>query len=383
MQAEFIDSIDTVAPAAWQALWSTDYPFTRHGFLAALEHSGSTSAATGWQPCHLLLKQGQELVAALVLFKKLHSYGEYVFDWAWADAYQRSGLSYYPKLVTAIPFTPATGPRLGIAAGVDRAEVQRHMFAALKEKAQQWRVSSWHCLFPEPELSVQLQAQQFSRRRGCQFHWFNRGYENFEDFLSSFTSRKRKSLNRERRRVREQQIELEVRSGGEISDAEWRQFYEFYHLTYFKRSGRQGYLGPDFFPALAKTMPEQIVMVMARHHGDLVAAALNFRDRHTLYGRYWGCRAEFDTLHFEACYYQGIDYAIAEGLQKFDPGAQGEHKIQRGFTPVATWSNHWIADRRFRMAIDDFLQRENVSVEQYMASARGYLPFKQADAGSS
>ncbi len=378
MKAEFIASISAVSPQQWNALWQTDYPFTRHAFLTALEHSGSTGADTGWRPCHLLLWQKQRLLAALPLFEKSHSYGEYVFDWAWADAYQRSGLRYYPKLVTAIPFTPATGPRLGILPGADRERVHAHLFDALRQHAEQLRASSWHCLFPEAQLSTQLQQYQFSRRLGCQFHWFNRGYQSFDDFLSSFNSRKRKSLKRERRRVREQNIELEVRLGGELSEQEWRHFYEFYHLTYFKRSGRQGYLGPEFFPALAASMPESMVMVMARYHGELVAAALNFRDSDTLYGRYWGCRAEFDTLHFEACYYQGIDYAIAQGLQRFDPGAQGEHKIQRGFTPVPTWSNHWIADERFRAAIEDFLRRETSSVEQYMASACEYLPFKQA-----
>ena len=383
MKTEFISSIEAVSPQAWQALWPTDYPFTHHAFLHALELSGSTTSATGWQPCHLLLKDGGRLVAAMPLFEKTHSYGEYVFDWAWADAYQRGGLPYYPKLLTAIPFTPATGPRLGIAAGSDAAAVHRHLFVALKQKVEQLRASSWHCLFPQEALSDELQQQGFSRRLGCQFHWFNRDYDSFEAFLSTFTSRKRKSLNRERRRVREQDIRLEVRLGGDISAAQWQQFYEFYHLTYFKRSGRQGYLGPAFFPTLARAMPEQIVMVLATHHGDLVAAALNFRDQHTLYGRYWGCRAEFDTLHFETCYYQGIDYAIATGLQRFDPGAQGEHKIQRGFTPVATWSNHWIADRRFRAAIDDFLQRETCSVEQYMAAAKTYLPFKQTEAHST
>ncbi|MEJ2416510.1 MAG: GNAT family N-acetyltransferase [Exilibacterium sp.] len=377
MKAEFVSTIQSVSPQHWRQLWNTSYPFIQHEFLSALEVCGSTHRQTGWQPSHLILRDRQRLLAAMPLFIKSHSYGEYVFDWAWADAYHRSGLDYYPKLVTSIPFTPATGPRLAIADGVDKNTVYPLIFSSLKDKAAAINASSWHCLFPEPPLSKALNDLGFASRMGCQFHWFNSDYESFDEFLSTFTSRKRKTLNRERRRVREQGVTMEVLSGGEVSSAQWDLFYQFYQLTYFKRSGHQGYLGPGFFHHLGKTIPDKLVLVLAKYHGDIVAAALNFRDDHTLYGRYWGCRAEFDALHFEACYYRGIEYAIANGLQRFDPGAQGEHKIQRGFIPTPTWSNHWIADARFRPAIEAYLHRDAQSSKHYIEDATTYLPFKK------
>lgn len=380
MQLSFIDSIHQIGANDWNRLSdNSQYPFLQHAFLSALEDSGSTTVGTGWEPHHLLVRDRGQLCAAVPLYRKTHSYGEYVFDWAWADAYQRSGRHYYPKLVTAIPFTPASGPRFLLANSVEDECLLPMLTSAITEEALSLGASSWHCLFPETSVSEQLAARGFSRRLGCQFHWFNRGYRDFDDFLESFASRKRKNLKKERRRVVEQGIELVVKSGDEVTQSEWDLFYQLYHLTYFKRSGRQGYLGPDFFHRLAESMPASIVLVVAYQEGEMIAAALNFRDREYLYGRYWGCKQEFNFLHFEACYYQGIDYAIQHGLKRFDPGAQGEHKIQRGFTPVATWSNHWIAEPLFKDAIDDFLQREQASVSAYIADAESYLPFKKGD----
>ncbi|MCW8195628.1 N-acetyltransferase [Proteobacteria bacterium 005FR1] len=373
----FLSSIQEITPRQWNALCGEDYPFLDHAFLSSLEISGAVSAASGWQPRHVVIEFGGAPVGVMPLYEKNHSYGEYVFDWAWADAYRRHGFDYYPKLVTAIPFTPATGPRLCLAEGLKTGDILPSLQEAVREELTRIGGSSWHCLFPEKPFSDLLKEQGVSQRLGSQYHWLNQGYRDFADFLDSFSSRKRKNLNKERRRVVEQGLALELKTGREISRDEWRQFYIFYHLTYFKRSGRQGYLNEDFFYQLAESMPDKVVMAIARQGGEMVAASLFFEGSETLYGRYWGCSKEFDFLHFEACYYQGIEYAIRKGLKRFDPGAQGEHKIQRGFTPVATWSNHWIDHPDFRMAIDDFMQREKVAMEEYMEEAKGWLPFKE------
>lgn len=375
--AEFIPSLTAVKASDWNRLTGVDYPFLCHEFLLGLEQSHCTTAETGWQPCHLLLRQGGALVAVLPLYLKSHSYGEYVFDWSWAEAWQRSGLSYYPKLVSAIPFTPATGPRLGVAAGLDPVTAWDYAVAAITQFAQQRGLSSWHLLFPEARVSELLLQRGLAQRLSTQFHWFNEGYHSFDDFLASFASRKRKNLRRERDRVRQQGLRLRTLRGAEIGPEHWRQFHHFYQLTYAKRSGHGGYLTREFFTEAAPTLGEQVVMVIAEHGGRAVAAALYFRSSDTLYGRYWGCIEEFDCLHFEACYYQGIEYCIAEGLQRFDPGAQGEHKIQRGFRPVATCSSHWIADPQLAAAVADFTRREQPHNEAYRSEAATLLPFRR------
>jgi predicted N-acyltransferase len=372
----FIASINEINRRDWDSLCGEDYPFVRHDFLAALENSGAASVVSGWQPRHLVIKRDGAIAGVMPLYEKTHSYGEYVFDWAWADAYRRHGMSYYPKLLSGIPFTPASGPRLCLVADLNTNTVLPGLVKAIQEELLRIGGSSWHCLFPDKSFSDQLASHQVSQRQGCQYHWLNQGYRDFADFLDTFSSRKRKNLNKERRRVAEQGLELTVKAGADIRDEDWRQFYIFYHLTYFKRSGRQGYLNEQFFQRLAQSMPEKIVMVIARQGREMVGASLFFEGRDTLYGRYWGCSKEFEFLHFEACYYQGIEYAIRKGLKRFDPGAQGEHKIQRGFTPVPTWSNHWIVHPGFREAINDFLGRERPAMEEYMEEARALLPFK-------
>jgi len=373
---EFITSLDAIPATTWNAVTGTDYPFLRHEFLHGLETSGCTSAETGWQPCHLLLRRGSDLAAVMPLYLKSHSYGEYVFDWSWADAWRQRGLAYYPKLVTAIPFTPATGPRLCTIPGVDAGECLRAAVAAVEALAARQHISSWHVLFPEESLSEALLSAGMHRRAATQFHWFNEGYSDFETFLETFNSRKRKSLKKERRRVVEQGLGLRTLVGGEIRPEHWEQFHRFYQLTYAKRSGHGGYLSREFFVDTAAGMGDQAVMVLASHDNVTVAGALYFRSSDTLYGRYWGCEREFDFLHFEACYYQGIEYCIVNGLARFDPGAQGEHKIQRGFRPIATWSNHWIADPTLAAAVGDFTVREARHTEQYRRAAAELLPFK-------
>jgi predicted N-acyltransferase len=376
LTAEFLTSLARIPAAQWDSIADTDYPFLRHAFLYGLEKTACTTAETGWQPCHLLLRRGSELVALMPLYLKSHSYGEYVFDWSWADAWRQNGLAYYPKLLTAIPFTPATGPRLCIAEGMDEDQCLHAAIAAVKTLATKKKISSWHLLFPESAISEKLLAAGLHRRAATQFHWFNDGYRSFDEFLAIFSSRKRKSLNRERRRVAEQGITLRTLTGADIGQQEWEQFYEFYQMTYAKRSGHGGYLSRAFFVDTAASMGEQVVMVLAYIDSRAVAGALYFRSSDTLYGRYWGCEREYDCLHFEACYYQGIEYCIAHDLKRFDPGAQGEHKIQRGFRPITTWSNHWIADPRLSAAVGDFTQREAEHNEQYRQAASELLPFK-------
>ena len=376
LSAEFLTSLEQLPAAEWDRVAGTDYPFLRHAFLDGLEKTDCTTAETGWQPCHLILRRGGELVALMPLYLKSHSYGEYVFDWSWADAWRQSGLDYYPKLLTAIPFTPATGPRLCVAAGQDEEQCLLAAIAAVQNLASSRDISSWHLLFPTEAISETLLDAGLHRRAATQFHWFNDGYNSFDDFLATFNSRKRKSLNRERRRVTEQGITLKTLTGADITKHDWEQFYQFYQQTYAKRSGHGGYLSRAFFVDTAASMGEQVVMVLAYLDARAVAGALYFRSSDTLYGRYWGCDREYDCLHFEACYYQGIEYCIANKLQRFDPGAQGEHKIQRGFRPITTWSNHWIADPKLSAAVGDFTRREAQHNEQYRQAASEMLPFK-------
>ena len=376
LSAEFITSLAQIPATIWNNVSGTDYPFLRHEFLYGLEKTACTTSETGWQPCHLILRQGADLAAIMPLYLKSHSYGEYVFDWSWADAWRQSGLDYYPKLVTAIPFTPCTGPRLCTAPGMDADHCLRAAFSAVKLLATKKKISSWHLLFPENTVSEKLLDAGLHRRAATQFHWFNDGYNSFEDFLATFNSRKRKSLKKERRRVGEQGLVLKTKIGANIKQAEWEQFYRFYQLTYAKRSGHSGYLSREFFVHCAAQMGDQAIMVLAYLNETPVAGALYFRSSDTLYGRYWGCEREFDYLHFEACYYQGIEYCITNKLARFDPGAQGEHKIQRGFRPITTWSNHWVADQKLSDAVGDFTRREELHNEEYRQAASGMLPFK-------
>ena len=365
-----------VDAADWNRLAGNAYPFMRHEFLSALEHSGSVCEQTGWSPAHLLVLDDGQLVAAMPLYLKSHSWGEYVFDQQWAEAYQQQGLAYYPKWLTAIPLTPCQGSRIVMQAAVDPLEVMRLLFTHIKQLSESLGISSWHCLFPEQQQAEQLRALGFSLREGVQFHWFNRGYRDFNDFLLTLNAGKRKMLKRERRRVSEQGISLQRIAGKDVSDAQWQQFFQFYTLTYLKRQS-QPYLNLAFFQQIAATMGEQLLLVLAVKDDETIAAALSFIGYDTLYGRYWGCDEDYDSLHFEACYYQGLDYCIEHGLTRFDSGAQGEHKIARGFEPVTTYSAHWIKDARFATAIAHFLVREQQAVQHYKQDAASYLPFKQ------
>ncbi|UTW13712.1 GNAT family N-acetyltransferase [Marinobacterium rhizophilum] len=366
--------ISTIGQATWSRLCGSDYPFLRYEFLHALEQSASVSPQTGWQPLHIVAEQQGDVIAVMPLYLKTHSYGEYVFDWAWADAYQRHGLEYYPKLVTAIPFTPATGPRIGSQAPA--ADVMPAFLDAIRQLAQRFNASSWHGLFVEPDLRQSLEASNLTLRLGTQYHWFNEGFHSFDHFMEKFASRKRKNIRRERQKVAEQQISLRRIEGSDISPALLDTFYAFYQNTYLKR-GRSGYLTPEFFKLLHQNMPEQLLLVIAEKDGQPVAAALSLKSSSTLYGRYWGCRDDYDSLHFETCYYQGIEYCIEQGLERFDPGAQGEHKIQRGFQPIDTWSGHWIRHPGFAQAINKAMEQECSAMREQINELSRWLPFRK------
>jgi hypothetical protein len=375
-QARFLAGIREIASAEWNALAPSGYPFLRHEFLAALEDSGSVGGDSGWKPHHLLLRDGARLLGALPCYRKEHSYGEYVFDWSWADAYRRHGLRYYPKLLSAVPFTPATGPRLLLAGGVQLADVREELLAAIGSELERLGASSWHLLFPGGAVAEELAGAGLGHRTGVQFHWHNRGYRDFGDFLDTLQSRKRKQLRRERRLVVEQGLELRALRGTEVDAPLWDRFHHFYQLTYARRSGHGGYLNREFFHALAREMPAELLLVVALRGSEVVAGALNVIGGDTLYGRYWGCTEEHAHLHFETCYYQGMDFCLREGIARFDAGAQGEHKLARGFEPVLTHSCHLIAHPAFREAIGDFLARERAAVEDYRQEALAALPFR-------
>lgn len=376
MQQRILSRIDEVRAADWNALDGADMPFLRHEFLAALEHHACVGAMSGWTPSHLTLHDAQgKLLAAMPLYRKLHSWGEFVFDFAWAQAHTRSGLSYYPKLIACVPFTPATGPRLLAAAGPQGPALRRELMRQALDLVRAEGLSSLHVLFPDHEQAHELVSQGLLLRRDCQFHWHNRGYRDFEQFLAGFTAEKRKKAHRERRRVREAGITFTTLAGGEIDRRLWQRIYGF-HTDTFLRHGHTPYLSLEFFLEVAERLPEAVIVQLAWSGSKSIAAAICFRGAQTLYGRYWGASADHHSLHFDLCYYQGIDYCIRNGLQHFEPGTQGEHKVSRGFEPEYTWSAHWIADARFAQAIRHYLERERQAIVEYAADVRAHVPYK-------
>ncbi|MDF2178257.1 GNAT family N-acetyltransferase [Aliiglaciecola sp. CAU 1673] len=380
LRFQFLDSLDNIPASEWNALSTAGCPFLRHEFLNALEQTGCVSGQTGWLPHHLLVFSKEQLVAALPLYVKHHSYGEYVFDFAWAEAYQRYGFQYYPKLLSAIPFTPVPGPRLLLAEGISADDLWPALSQTLAQHCQEHGFSSAHILFPNAEQSRQLQEQNFIKRHSVQFHWLNRGYGDFDAFLNCFASRKRKNLKKERAKLTDYGICCRRLTGTQIDETAMDFFVKCYQQTYLKRSGHRGYLSPAFFDQLRKVLVHQMMLVLAYKAEKPIAASLFFYDDHSLCGRYWGCVQEVDGLHFEACYYQGIEFCIERGLTLFNPGTQGEHKILRGFEPTLCYSNHYIADPAFRHAIATYLQQEAEQVLEYQKDASRLLPFR-ADLG--
>ncbi|MGM0572036.1 GNAT family N-acetyltransferase [Marinobacter sp.] len=364
----------------WQSFSGAADPLISYDFLEALETSGAVSRHSGWQPCHLKLYLDGQWVGVAPAYRKYHSMGEYVFDWAWADAWQRHGLAYYPKLLIAVPFTPCQGRRLLLREEVRHRLAASQLHQALDQLMPRLGVHSWHLLFPDEADQFLLDQPGSLHRLGCQFHWYNRGYGHFEDFLATLTSRKRKSLRRERRQVAEQGIGFRQWAGDSLPDEVLDDFFLFYNATYLKR-GMRPYLNRDFFSALARRLGPQLRLITAELSGKRIAAALFIIGDRTLYGRYWGCLEDYNHLHFETCYYQGIDLAIAEGLSRFDAGAQGEHKLVRGFEPVLTHSWHNVDHPGFREAVADFCEEEAVDVEGYRRAAMSALPYRQEESG--
>ena len=372
---EIYDRIADISSIDWNACAGLDNPFVQHAFLNALEISGSVTPETGWLAQHVLVKDEEgNPTACAPLYLKNHSYGEYIFDWGWADAFQRAGGAYYPKLQAAIPFTPATGPRLLVKQGASD-EYFGILVSAMLKIAKQHGVSSLHLTFLTKEEWKRLGNLSFMQRTSSQFHWENKNYRDFDDFLDSLISRKRKSIKKERRRVYEEGIELFCLTGDELSEEKWDIFYGYYTDTIDRKWGRS-YLTRDFFSILGETMSNLAMLVLAEHNNNPVAGALNFLGSETIFGRNWGCSQDFKFLHFEACYYQAIEYAISNKLKWVEAGAQGPHKIQRGYLPREVYSAHWIKNDSLSAAIEGFLERERKEVDYQISELMRYSPFR-------
>ena len=375
LRIRVFDAISGIDAADWNALGVAAYPFLRHEFLFALETEDCLGERFGWLPRHLTAwDERDRLVGAVPLYLKFNSYGEFVFDWAWADAYERHGLSYYPKLVSASPYTPATGPKLLLASQAP-PETRSFLIAAAMTLAERLKVSSVHWLFTLSDETTALETAGLMRRVGCQFHWENAGYADFDAFLATLTSSKRKNIRKERRQVADANIDFRLLDGKAATERDWAIFHQLYESTFHRRGGIPT-LSLGFFRSIAESMPEAVLLVLAEHDKRPVAAAFCLVGHDTLYGRHWGCSEHFDKLHFEACYYQGLAYCIEHGLARFEPGAQGEHKIARGFLPTATLSAHWLADERFSQAIAKHLDYERHGMQDYMQEMLARSPYR-------
>jgi predicted N-acyltransferase len=367
-------SLSEIGAAAWDGLAATQdkaNPFLSYAFLHALHESGSASARTGWQPQFIALYDGARLAAAMPLYVKSHSYGEYVFDWAWADAYQRHGVEYYPKLLSAIPFTPVTGPRLMAVNAHARAALIKVLRATQKAS----EVSSTHILYPPEDQVQQLADAGFMLRSGVQFHWLNAGYRDFEEFLSTLEHKKRKNIRAERRKVAAAGVTLRRVRGADATEADWRLFNRCYQRTYAAHHSTP-YLNLDFFQRIGRTMPQNILLVIAERAGKPIASSMVIHSADTLFGRYWGELEHVPCLHFETAYYQPLEFCIEQNIGCFEGGAQGEHKMARGFLPTRTWSAHWLAHPSFADAIERFLERESGGIDDYIDELNERNPFR-------
>lgn len=367
-----------ISEADWARLDHGDDPFVSRAFLGTAEKVGAGGTAMGWQASHLALRDGDQLLGLLPFYLRSHSFGDFSRDWNWPSAWQRAGLAYYPKSVSGIPYTPSPGPRLLVRQDIDRQTIAPALIDAALEVARRLGASSWQCLFVEEEDRARLAAAGLLMRRGVQFHWFNRGYRDFDDFLAGFTAEKRKKLKRERRAVSDSGLRLEARHGDEIDAALWQVIHRQYRDT-FARYGNHPAFPVEFFIEAGALLARRLVVFIAFRKDIPVASAICYRDPGTLYGRHWGASIEQPGLHFELCYHQGIEYCIRHGLQSFEPGAQGEHKLARGFEPVPTWSAFWIAHPGMRRAVADFIAREDAAMLDYEAETASHLPFKRAE----
>ena len=375
------ESMDAIDPAQWDRVANPDPakydPFVSHAFLLALEQSGSIAPDTGWWPRHLLIHaEDGALAAAMPSYLKSHSMGEFVFDHGWADAYERAGVDYYPKLLSAVPVTPVPGRRFLVGPGRDAAALQQTLTAGAIELTRRLHASSLHVTFLDPAQVPAAEAQGLLHRTGHQYHFTNNGYGSFDDFLASLASRKRKNLKRERRDALAGGISIEWLTGADIRKEHWDAFFAFYLDTGGRKWGSP-YLNRKFFTLLGATMAKDCLLVLAKREGRYIAGALNMIGAEALYGRYWGCIEHHPFLHFEVCYYQAIDFAIARGIARVEAGAGGEHKLVRGYEPMTTHSVHWVADPRFRRAIADYLERERAHVERQGEAMAEMTPFRK------
>jgi len=375
LDVSIIGAINEIDAYDWNQLVDSDNPFARFEFLHALEEHHCLGQAYGWLPQHIIVRENNQLIAASPMYLKNNSYGEFVFDWAWADAYHRSGIQYYPKLVTTIPYTPATGERFLILNKEREQELSLILINSALQHAKALGVSSMHWLFTNENNTDHLKNKGLMLRLGCQFHWNNKQYRDFEHYLSFFTSKNRKKIKRERRSIINQNIEIELHNGASMTDELWQIYHQFYTSTFDKKSG-MATLSLAFFKSIGQTMPDNILVLFAKHNSEYVASAFCIRGEHTLYGRHWGCSEEFDNLHFELCYYQGLEYCIKNNLSRFEPGAQGEHKIYRGFLPTKTWSAHWVAHPEFNTIIRQHLAHEYEGMQYYIQDMQTHSPFK-------
>jgi predicted N-acyltransferase len=379
MRTRVATGLADIAPAAWNALVPADALFARHEFLAAIERSGSLGRERGWEPRHVLVESSEGgLLGAMPLYLKWHSRGEFVFDFSWAQAWRHHGLDYYPKLVSCTPFTPATGPHLLVHPQTAAGPVRAALLAGARALAAELDVSSLHLLFVTDAERGLLEDAGFMPRTDCQFHWSDMGWRDFDDYLGSFTAEKRKKARRERRRVAEQGIRFETLDGEALLDGRLDTVLGFYADT-FLRHGHAPYLNRRFFTEFARACPARIMAKLALQGHEPVGAAIFFQSDTTLYGRYWGAAEAFHSLHFETCYYQGIEHCLAHGLGRFEPGTQGEHKLTRGFRPTRTWSLHEIREPRFARAIARYLAAERAEVENYIAAASRHVPYRHPD----
>lgn len=380
LEVEIIQSLNEIEASHWNALGEADYPFTRHEFLVALENHNCLQEF-GWQSAHFLVRDADRVVAALPAYIKYNSYGELVFDHSWAQAYERSGQPYYPKLVSAIPYTPATGPRFLIHHEIEETNIRDELQTLLIRVVQQFcisqKLSGWHLLFPREILAKSLKSKpQLLYRYDCQYHWQNRDYRDFNHFLSQLSSRKRKNIRKERESVTSEDLDIIQRYGDELDSAQWQRVHQLYASIFDRKYGTPT-LSQSFFEQLGRTMGKRVWLVMVEKAQEIIAFSLFFISDSTLYGRVWGCDEYYNHLHFECCYYQGIDFAIQQGLSHFDPGAQGEHKISRGFLPTRTCSAHWLADEQFHQMIAHYLQQEEAHINAYCAQQAERSPYRR------
>lgn len=379
MKVKLLSAISEVPADQWNALVRQGYPFLQHSFLDQMEQHQCVGEKHGWIPRHLVLvdeTDDDRLLGALPLFEKHNSWGEFVFDHAWADAFHRAGFQYYPKLVNAIPFTPATGQRL-LLTKHDSDTVRTALNRSMLSLMRQGEFSGIHSLFLDDTDFDQLGSDDTLTRIDCQFHWHNHNYPDFDSFLTTLKAKKRKNIRQERRKVRDSGVTIHRLNGHTASEADWQAFTHLYRAIYDRKYGQPAF-NEGFFKGIGNAMPDQVLLVLAKQEKDVIAASMMYHDDHTLYGRHWGCDGYLDSLHFELCYYQGIEFCIEKGLQRFDPGAQGEHKIARGFLPTRTRSLHWIADPPFRDAIGDFVEHEREAVMRYIGAVEHHSPYQSS-----